>query len=83
MDVMLQGWYDNGSTTLRSHVSQRRLVSTDAGEIWTPQSELYWQRNAEVFAGPHVEQELAAGMMKALTRYAEAMRLGDFMDDPD
>lgn len=78
MDVMLQGWYDNGSTTLRSHVSQRRLIQAEGSEIWTPVSELYWQRNAEIFASPTCEQELASGLIKALTRYSEAMGLGDF-----
>lgn len=80
MDVMLHGWFDNGSTTLRSHVSQHRLVRGGAKELWVPQTEVYWQRDAEVFAGPDVERTLAAGVVKALTRYCEAMKLGDFAD---
>lgn len=79
MDVMINGWFDNGSSTLRSHVSRHRMVPNEDSGIWTPQWDDYWQRNVEIFASPHVEMELAAATMKALTRYSEAMCLGDFL----
>lgn len=78
MDVMINGYFDNGSSTLRSHVSQHRLVWQDDRSLWVAQYDDYWSRDAEIFASDHVEQDLTCATMKALTRYCEAMRLGDF-----